>query len=67
MEGFTNDVWKFYCKVSLASIDECDLILVNGIKHVLAKEYEMAILYRASKPALPLKAYEDQSAFNLFL
>jgi uncharacterized protein len=43
-----------------------------------AKEYEQAIswlsnngqvhlIYRAKKPALPLKAYEDMSAFKLFL
>ncbi|MEJ2883504.1 ATP-binding protein [Pedobacter sp. GR22-6] len=43
-----------------------------------AKEYEMAMswlidcglvhkVYRASKPAMPLKAYEDHSAFKLFL
>jgi predicted AAA+ superfamily ATPase len=43
-----------------------------------AKEYELAMswlidcglihkVYRASKPAMPLKAYEDQSAFKLFL
>jgi len=49
------------------------------IKHgSRAKEYELAMSWlidcglihkvsRASKPAIPLKAYEDQSAFKLFL
>jgi len=49
------------------------------IKHgSRAKEYELAMswlidcglihkVYRVNKPAIPLKAYEDQSAFKLFL